>query len=219
MEFDDHDTASTHERARLSAYPAATVALCRTYNRYLAIFIAQSRYFALSRAMRRLQYVRGFTLGASPIAIARDALKLAPDALDTPLMQPSGLTPCIELTHQAYKRFSACCLTAYLAVLLSGAVSNPHKHNCSANCRRVLGRVYSFGIIPARLHSPLVPHARCRDSLAENCTRNDNLLRTPVVSHSCLRPHASAGCLSGHRLRRERQERHVRLIPSSSSAL
>jgi hypothetical protein len=152
------DTADSDasKLAHESKFPARTIRLSRTYNRCLCIFTAQSRFIALSRAMRQLKYVKGFHSGAEPLAAARErSLKIAPDGLECVAPAHFGLTlhacasghlPCLELTSSAYMRLCACGLTTQLAIHLCGALRGFQHLDCSVDCRHILRRVYNCSI-------------------------------------------------------------------------
>jgi hypothetical protein len=122
---DDGRVLAARELERLSQYPARTAALCRAYNRHFAMFITQSRYYALMMTARRLRFTRNCKLGDSPIDIAKSSVKYAPDGLNweaavlSPILTNRARAACMKLTWLAYKLFGACGLITRIAVTLS----------------------------------------------------------------------------------------------------
>jgi len=173
-----HSADSDSDASKLaheSKFPARTIRLSRTYNRYLSIFTAQSRFIARSRAMRQLKHVKGFHSGAEPMAAARErSLKIAPDGLEC--IAPahpgfnlhacaSGHPPCLELTSLAYTRSCACGLTTQLAIHLCGAMGGSQHLDRSSDCRHILNRVYNCSVTEVLiLCHPLCLAALCPES-------------------------------------------------------
>jgi len=178
QEADAHAAA---ELARLSKFPAATLRLCRTYNRHLTIVVAQSRFRARTHALRQL---RGRESRDSrcvdPMATAREMFpQIAPDGLivDAPPLPPSftmytnssGYPPCIELTAAAHTRICACSLTTQLAVLLACSNVVFQRSECSAMCRHILNRVFNRSLIQVCSHA-ITPLFVLSLSLYQPCT-------------------------------------------------
>ncbi len=122
---DDSRARAARELERLSQYPARTAILCRSYNMHFAMFIAQSRYYALSMTVRNLRFTRNCNLGDSPMDIENSILRYAPDGLNweiaalSPILANRGRAACVRLTWLAYKLFGACGLIRRIAVALS----------------------------------------------------------------------------------------------------